>query len=344
MADPEILILADGTVLYAGIAGQAADSDATGAFLVSGLSLYVARSTDGGLSYPDVAIVAQGKGAIAGVYTPATGDQGAGYFDDSDKPGIAMGPDGTLIAVWSHIQSPPTDELGRLNRNDVVYSVSKDGGKTWSPPGLVAKGGGGREIDGGAPAIGHDGVYYVASWDFSKNEAILATSKDQGATWALQSLGPTHAFPTIRVHALPGGKDRITIAYSIGGGSKPETPALVTSDDGGTTWTKPLLLDSPEAPGYIAPAMDLDAQGRAWVGFFHPKGDGSQNDYRVAMVDNGSVVGPIVVSSSSIGAETRGLTLGHYMGLASLPDGALPVWVSGTSPATDLRSARVFLS
>lgn len=144
---------------------------------------------------------------------------------------------------------------------------------------------------------------------------------------------------------IEAGRDgRLWLAYPRISGSDPpgasvQTPVLRFSDDLGMTWSEPLPLDDADQPGWIVPTLAVDGNGIAYSGFYHHLEDGT-NEYRIAASD-GMQVARVRVDASPIGTQGLGLHLGHYMGIAGLPDGAVATWVSGDPGAGDLRAAVV---
>lgn len=120
MTDPFPLILLDGTVLFAGLFSPVIVARALpdgSAVVAPGVSLFVARSTDGGRTFPEVPLVARGAGMFSGAFS---GDVGApGTFLVHDKPALAAGPEGTVLLAWSRHDAIPA-------ATEVLWSASRD--------------------------------------------------------------------------------------------------------------------------------------------------------------------------------------------------------------------------
>jgi hypothetical protein len=232
-----------------------------------------------------------------------------------------------------------------LTRGGTRVAKSNDGGRSWTElPGLPPT----ATLNpySVALAASEGGRLYAAFTHASGSDATFTTQGTyfgvlDGSEWKTRLLDSKGtAYPAIALQPATSA-ERIFVAYPAVENDDWQTPLLTWSDDGGTTWSRPITLDAPEAPGWILPTLAVDGQGRVWSGFFHPLPDGA-NEYRMAAFTT-LALGPVRVNRASIGPQTLGLELGHYMGLAGTPQGAFAVWVSGTVPATDLQGAALTL-
>ncbi len=128
---PSLAVGPDGT-LYAAWADERNDN--------FDLSIYFARSTNGGATWS----------TNVRVDDAPSGDQ---WY-----PSLAVGPDGTLYAVWQD---------GRINNDGIYSACSRDGGATWSANVRVDDAPSGDQWYPSL-AVGPDGTLYAA-WNDSRN-------------------------------------------------------------------------------------------------------------------------------------------------------------------------------
>lgn len=339
MGDASVAILDDGRVVFTGLALNSVTNEFVPAGALTAYSLYAARSTDGGLTYPEVSIIARGRGALAyaPVFIPMVGDGAAAAWSANDKNWVAAGPNGTLLVAWSVIQFPPLDRPGELYALDLSFSSSKDGGKTWTAPARIRDG----KYSGAFPAIGADGAWYVAHMAYGEPAVRLATSRDEGKTWETSVIADDGSawypnFPNL-VARVVDGDERLFVSYvHEDTDAKTETPRLRWSDDGGASWSEPVDLAPPGARIWSQPALAVGADGTAFVSFYRADAEDAPTRYVAVAVKDGVASPPVVVDD---GLEGQTGTRGHYTGIAATPDGALATWVSGARGEYDLVGA-----
>ena len=166
---------------------------------IQGTEMAVAKSFDGGKSWPQV--------------TFFNFNSGSGKFND--KP---------LIAVDTNPNSPFRDSVyvawdnaslnaGKSSANDdLLFARSTDGGKTFSSPvALNNPTGGPREVIGASPFVGPNGEVYVAWHDIQQNILMVNRSFDGGATFGQQQAiaATTVAFDD----AIPAMASRHALLY-----------------------------------------------------------------------------------------------------------------------------------
>ncbi len=141
----------------------------------------VIRSTDKGVTWSKVIDIST-DGSIA-VRDP---DTGAGVRAGAGLPDIAVGPDGTLYAVWSD------GRFSGFTHDDVALSRSTDGGLTWSAPIKVNASPPGVAAFTPSVDVSSDGTVAVTYYDFRNNtsdpntlptDAFAVFSHDGGATF-----------------------------------------------------------------------------------------------------------------------------------------------------------------
>jgi hypothetical protein len=147
------------------------------------------RSTDKGLTWSGVIDISTDQSVA--VRDP---DTGAAVRAGAGLPDVAVDPNnGTLYVVWSDSRFS-----GGL-RDDVAFSKSTDGGRTWSTPIKVNQTPVPVAAFTPSVEVAADGTVSVSYYDFRNNtpapgaltDAFLAHSHDGGATWAENRLTPT---------------------------------------------------------------------------------------------------------------------------------------------------------
>jgi len=171
----------------------------------------------------------------------------AGYF-----PVLALLPSGRVVAVLRG----GAGHLGLAGRLEAVWS--DDGGKTWSPPVVVAK----SERDDRNPAVGvtqsgeivvayhHQGSYDAeGKWAgaFSDRvDTLLVRSGDRGETWSapypLSHSALNGRSPYGKMLTLPGDEMVMNIYGYPHAGEKRRVSYLLRSRDGGLTWGDPSVI------------------------------------------------------------------------------------------------------
>jgi hypothetical protein len=207
---------------------------------INGTALGVARSTDGGRSYPQFTLF-----SISG---------GSDHFND--KP---------MIAADTNPASPFRDSVyvawdaasGGSGGGGVRFARSIDHGATFSVTRVDDPKGPGRAI-GAVPFVGPNGEVYVAWNDFAANAIVFNRSTDGGVTWGQPR---TIASKQLRFDiAIPAEFSRGALVYpacdadrssgarrgrlycswmDLNAGGSTDV-FLSSSDDGGSTWSAPM--------------------------------------------------------------------------------------------------------
>ncbi len=342
--DPWLVFLDDGTVLLAGIAARDAQVySAGGVVVLTDLAVFVARSHDGGASFPDVAIVAEGHGAVGTAYVGPAGAPILTPMDIPDKEAMAVGPEGEIVLTWTQFQIPSQRGDARATAADIMVAISRDAGATWSPPAAVARG----TFQGSAPAIAQDGSIHVA---FLRNtpeafdrqvetDLFVASSRDGGGTWETRRVGAAAAlnFPSLAVDG--GSGERIIVAYAAPGASEEASvPSVLVSLDGGVTWDGPRALDTPEGRGRPMPSVAIGADGTAFIGYYHALASEGAHEYRMVALPREGGNGTRAVLSREVASP--GFAQRDYATVVATEDGAVAVWTGGSYPRAEVRFSR----
>lgn len=314
--DATVMFLTDGTVLVSGAAITAEGRSGT-ATVISGFTLFVARSTDGGRTFPDISIVQEGGGFWVTGPQPVSRPT-AVALDIQDKQWFARLPDGSVLLVWTRNEENDARCIGQCT--ETVFSVSKDRGATWSAPRVIY----GGVSSGAFPLVRADGGWVVSFRATNAREAWVAVSTDEGASWDIvESIDDSTKFPWLTATDGPAG-ERIWMVYpasASGDHDDPQTVKLRWSDDGGYGWSEALVLANSTRPGRTIPAVAPAPDGGVYVTYWLPDEEGAE--LRAVVVRDDAVSPPLVLDTHDGSTSWTG----DYMGLDVMPDGsAFAVW------------------
>jgi hypothetical protein len=314
---------------------------------INGTEMAVARSTDGGKTYPNV--------------TFFSFEGGENHFND--KPMITA--DTNAASVFrDNVYIAWDAASGGSIGGGVRVATSADHGATFSTTRADDPSGPGRSI-GASPAVGPNGELYVAWNDYRANAIVFNSSFDGGRSWGLPSTISRKTLPFDI--AIPAESFRGALVYPSLGVDRSNgphrgrlycswmdlTPTNVTdifisySDNNGMTWSTPAHV-----PGQLPTAVDrfnhwmsIDPiTGDVNVAFYDTRNDTSgsryQTDYYLARSTNGGVSftgSDIRVSTvSSNEHDCNGLfpclginygnQQGDYEGLVSFGGVSYPIW------------------
>jgi len=341
-SDPTLAFDTQGNVFYGYIVVFFSNGNG-----INGTEMAVAKSTDGGKTYPSANFFSF--------------ENGTNHFNDKPmittdtNPGSALR-DNVYIA-WDAAS-------GGSIGGGVRVATSSDHGATFSITRADDPSGPGRSI-GASPAVGPNGELYVAWNDYLANAIVFNRSFDGGRSWGVPNTvsGKTLPFDI----AIPAESFRGALVYPSLGvdvSNGPHrgriycswmdlTPANVTdifisySDNNGATWSTPSRVTDQFAfpVDRFNHWMSIDpANGNVTVAFYDTRNDTTgaryQTDYYLARSVNGGVSFPAadirVSSVSSNEHDCNGIfpcdginygnQQGDYEGLVSFNGVSYPIW------------------
>ena len=328
---------------------------------INGTEMAVAKSTDGGKTYPSVNYFSF--------------ENGTNHFND--KPMITADTNAgstfrdNVYIAWDAAS-------GGSIGGGVRVATSADHGASFSVTRADDPSGPGRSI-GASPAVGPNGELYVAWNDYVANAIVFNSSLDAGRSWGVPVTVSTKTLPFDI--GIPAESFRGALVYpslGVDQSSGPHrgriycswmdlTAANVTdiflsySDDSGRTWSAPAHV-----PDQFTSKVDRfnhwmsvdPTNGNVNVAFYDTRNDttGSryQTDYYLARSTDGGVTFPgsdIRVSTVSSNehdcggvfpcvAINYGNQQGDYEGLVSFNGVSYPIWTDSRSQLTSSSGCR----
>jgi hypothetical protein len=326
---------------------------------INGTSMGVARSTDGGRTYPQ--------------FTEFSLSGGSDHFND--KP---------MITVDTNLSSPFRDSIyvawdaaaGGSSGGGVRFARSTDHGATFTVTRIDNPGGPGRAI-GAQPFVGPNGEVYAAWNDFAANAITINRSLDGGVTWGQPVVVSAKTIPFDI--AVPAEMFRGALVYPSCGADRSSgahrgrlycswmdltaagnTDIKVSfSDDGGSTWSAaPAPADALGGVDRFNHWLAVDpVTGDVNVSFYDTRNDTTgarfMTDIYFSQSRDGAAswVPNVRVSDASsnehdcngvfpCGAIDYGNQTGDYAGLASFGGVSYPIWTDSRSQLLALPGCR----
>ena len=336
LGDPSLAFGPDGSAYLAGLA------------IIPTSGVFVAKSRDGGETWPQVTMVHES-------------DLAASF---NDKEWVGVSPKGTVIVVWQ--KEPLLDSLRGVEGQtgldvdvgDIVFCRSTDGGLTWSLPMRVSRG---LHNNGTQVVFTADGRGHMLWVNYETSTLDYVSSEDDGATWTtpkpIAAITYSGALPRYnRMHTLPGLAASPTTGVLAATWHDARNGDLdvyaVASPDGGKTWSSEVVRvnDDPVKNGLhqMFPWVAVDHNDRIHVTFYDARLNETTHDFyyfhaaaddtRLDFGENRPVSTHPFRAFSGPGSFRN---LGDYTGLAATTAGLFPVWADARGERVGVFSSRV---
>lgn len=346
--DPVLDVDADGNFYLAGIAFRR-----TMGLLVGDSGIWVAKSTDGGETFPstNIRIVSQGY------------DLAPGFFHDKEWLCVDRN-NGNVYVVWAVFNGLVTSEI--------LFSKSTDGGNTWSFPTVVSNLiGGETSVQGSQIDVDSNGTIHISWIDFGSNTLRYVYSTDEGESFSeavsiadvkpIPSQLPNGIYrtPTLPAMDIDHGenssyKDTIYISWNDYRDGNADI-LMVYSRNGGKNWSEPIKVNDDDTENdQFFPAISISPNGYINMIFYDRRDDENNtllNIYYAQSINGGENFTNMLATdisfdgSNSAGKSGAGF-IGDYIGIATSETRAVGVWCDtrdGTSekPNTNIYTVRV---
>jgi len=329
---------------------------------INGTQMAVAKSTDGGKTYPAV--------------TFFSFENGTNHFND--KPMITTDTSAGS-ALRDNVYIAWDAAAGGSIGGGVRVGTSFDHGATFSVTRADDPSGPGRAI-GASPAVGPNGELYVAWNDYVANAIVFNRSFDGGRSWGVPNTVSSKTLPFdigIPAESFRGALVYPSLGVDVSNGPHRGriycswmdlTPANVTdiflsySDNNGSTWSTPTRV--PDQFAFPVDRfnhwMSIDpTNGDVNVAFYDTRNDTTgarfQTDYYLASSTNGGLTFPdpdtriSTVSSNEhdcngifpCQAINYGNQQGDYEGLVSFNGTSYPIWTDSRKQLAPSSGCRV---
>jgi hypothetical protein len=308
--DPTAAFCGDGTAVFGYL-------DYVGAY--QPVRLVVAKSTDGGLTWPQSGVVAESQG------TPFI-----------DKPYIACAPNGTgtyanrVYMSWTNFGA---------TTSPIRVAYSTDRGVTWTGAKNVSGSGG---VQGSVPVAGRGGVVYVF-WG-GPTGIEFAKSTSGGASWAgwqtvssVTGIGDDfwfrrNSFPTAAIDTSRTATDGFVYVAWADARNGDADILLSRSTDGGTTWSPPLRVnDDPVGNGrdQFFPWISVDGDGMVHLMWHDRREDAADDLFHIFVAtsrDGGASFDRNVKVTDVASRSSLTGFLGDYSAIAAGGGKIVPLW------------------
>lgn len=286
-------------------------------------SILLGSSADGGLTW-DVRVAARSSDPAFAYGRP--------LMSAVAGPG---GQDTLLVAFWECTDSGAICPGARFIRSD-------DGGSTFTEPVYINADIGG--MNPSMPVMAADGTIhasYQIRYADGVVDLVLASSFDGGETFERNlvtsevGIGGTRGYDAAMI-ALSPDSSRLHMVYTDSR-TGPQIPIYMSTDDGGNTWSDPLLIgaDNPTAP-VRSPRLDVAPDGRVDIAFYRQIRERRDEVIWAFSIDDGRNFDTRLVTDETINRDLGYVNeIGNWYppGVSSTNEAAVIAW-SDTRNAT----------
>ncbi|HLQ61236.1 MAG TPA: sialidase family protein, partial [Candidatus Acidoferrales bacterium] len=338
-------------------------------------AIVAAASYDGGLTWTNVTRLVDFE-------------TNGGQFS-TDKNSITANPKlpGVAYSVWDTLIGPtdqPDDNPhAQAFTGPGFFSMTSDGGRTWSAPRVIFPTternqtiGNIIVVDPNHPNVLYDFTNWIiqpATFKKEHDQIAFIKSTDGGATWSTPrairdmnviAVTDPNTGALIRTGdilpepAIDPSTGQLYIVYQttdLSGGAFDEV-ALITSTDGGATWSEPVRVNTPTGAQAFTPSVAVNSAGQVGVTYYDFRNLQPGNattlptDYFIRISsDHGQTFAPDVHITGSFDMLTapfaRGFFVGDYEALGVAGTTFIPFFVAAnsgnTSNRTDVFATRI---
>jgi len=278
------------------------------------------------------------------------GYMGLDHPKDQDKQWAVANPEnGNLYATWT--QFDLYDSRNPEDSTHILFSISKDGGETWSDAIRINQIGGDcidsdNTVEGAVPSVGVNGEIFVA-WQVNE-KMYFDKSLDEGKTWLAKDkliatqpggwdfkvggIGRTNGFAVTGVDLSESSpyKGRLYVNWSDQRNGKNDTDIwIISSDDAGETWTEPKRVnDDPAGKQQFFNWMAVDpVTGYIYIVFYDRRNhhDNTTDVYLAYSKDGGETFINEKISEKPFLANNAPF-FGDYNNISAYDGVVRPIW------------------
>ncbi len=256
----------------------------------------------------------------------------------------------TIHVTWTQFDKYESNEL--TDTSVILYSNSKDAGKTWANPKKVSYYTGDcidsdNTVEGAVPCMGLNGEIYVA-WagpkglvftkstdggrSFLQKEIVIAPIKN-GWDYNVDGVFRANGLPFTTCDLSNGEhRGRIYISWSDEkNGEKNKDVFIVYSDDKGETFSEPILVTyHPNHKEQFMPFMTIDqTTGYLYVLYYSRQNfaEGFLTDTYLAISKNGGLKFDTYKVNDKPFKANKKVFFGDYIGLSAVNNNIRPIWM-----------------